>query len=368
MVIKGSADVFVATGSNSTAEIISQMLIPEFERLIICTSTEHVVKEFDASGACVLVLAYNEVVQSGEVYDLLCRHSKKINLLPHKALLLCNKHEAKVAYDYCRDGKFDNYVVFWPLSYDPFRLLMSIHQALVELDKIHHLREKDKVTREQRNHLVNLEALLARQLKESSNFTLQVNHAVDRVEGYINDTFMAKHGDGWRKSVVFDLEQLRGGIKSIRKATRDFDSFSHQSDRTSRRLNKKRGETKASILVVEDDAFQRNLLVALLRSDDYDVQFSASGEEAIGMLQHSTPDLILMDIMMPGINGIETTRLIKTSPLSKNIPIIITSGYNQRDVILECINLGACSFIIKPFNRQTIIKKVAAALESSSSV
>ncbi|WP_298715762.1 response regulator [uncultured Oceanisphaera sp.] len=370
--------IFIATNSHSTAEVVNKMLAVEFEHIVVSTSIDHVVGEFDRADANVILLAYKDVEQSENVYGELCLRSRHLHSKPYKCLLLCNKLEAKLAYELCRSRKFDNYIVFWPLSYDPFRLLMSVHQAITEINETYQLREKVTFSSEQDKALTDLEALFVRQVEGSHTFSVKVNNAVETVEknirrviGEVEHAKEAVSGfwsndeaeDHNRENTpVYSLDRIRQGVESIRSFANELDAFSSDNVRSSYQLSQASPKSRISVMVVEDDAFQRNLLLALLRSDDYDVDFAASGEEAINLLQRSTPDLILMDIMMPGISGIETTRFIKANSWTKNIPIIIISGKNERDVILECINLGASSFVLKPFNRQTIMKKVSAVL------
>ncbi len=370
--------VFIASNSHSTAEVVRQMLAVEFSQLVVSTAADRVVEEFDRSDASVILLAYSNIEQAEEVYGMLCLRSGTLHSKPYKCLLLCNKFEAKQAYELCRVRKFDNYIVFWPLSYDPFRLLMSVHQAITEINETYQLREKMQFSSGQDKALAEFEALFVRQVEGSQTFAVRVNDVVEHVEENIRlamgdfehkkepDTGSWFNNDaepGDRENTpVYRLDRIRKGMESIRSVASEFDRFSSDNARSSYQLSQRSPRSRHHILVVEDDAFQRNLLLALLRSDDYDVDFAVSGEEAINLLQRTTPDLILMDIMMPGISGIETTRFIKANSWTKNIPIIIISGKNKRDVILECINLGASSFVLKPFNRQTIMKKISAAL------
>jgi CheY-like chemotaxis protein len=118
--------------------------------------------------------------------------------------------------------------------------------------------------------------------------------------------------------------------------------------------------------VVDDDDFQRQVLSSILTSEHYSLGFATSGEGALEAIRHKRPDLILMDILMPGMDGIEATRQIKTDPVMAAVPIIIISGQNQRETVLECIAKGAADYIVKPYNKATLISKIQDAIKAGS--
>jgi len=113
------------------------------------------------------------------------------------------------------------------------------------------------------------------------------------------------------------------------------------------------------ILIVDDDAGIRELVDTTLRSDDYQMFQAESGERAIEIARAERPDLIIMDIMMPGkIDGLEATRILKDDPETKNCQIIMLTGRGQEADREKSIEAGADDYFTKPFSPLELIKKV----------
>lgn len=124
----------------------------------------------------------------------------------------------------------------------------------------------------------------------------------------------------------------------------------------------------ATILVVDDDEWSRTLLLTILTQENYETMFAADGSEALNLLhEHQRkPNLILMDMMMPHMNGIETTRRIKTIKRFSSIPIIMVTGNSNKIVVINCLTAGAADFVVKPFNRDTLLDKIRKFLKDST--
>lgn len=102
-----------------------------------------------------------------------------------------------------------------------------------------------------------------------------------------------------------------------------------------------------AILVVDDDRTMQTLISAFLTRHGYDVLTAADAIETLRVLSNHTPDLIILDIMMPGINGVELCRALRTRPDTTRTPIIIMSSLNDPFTRENCIHAGANTFINK---------------------
>jgi len=127
----------------------------------------------------------------------------------------------------------------------------------------------------------------------------------------------------------------------------------------------------ASILVVDDDEWSRDLLLTILTQENYEPILAAGGIEALNLLHllHQSkrdPILILMDMMMPDMSGIETTRRIKAIERFSAIPIIMVTGNSNKNVVINCLRAGAADFLVKPFNRDTLLDKIRKYLKDSA--
>ncbi|MNS68914.1 Chemotaxis protein CheY [compost metagenome] len=116
------------------------------------------------------------------------------------------------------------------------------------------------------------------------------------------------------------------------------------------------------VLVVDDDEFQHDLLRELLRDAGFRLVFASSGLEATAGLRQYRPDLVLMDIELPDISGIEVTRRLRRLPYMTDVPVIMITGNSERSVVIECLKAGATDFAVKPFDRTSLIAKINSSL------
>ena len=112
--------------------------------------------------------------------------------------------------------------------------------------------------------------------------------------------------------------------------------------------------SKQSILIVDDEPMNIKLLTATLCSD-YEIYFATSGKDAFETANAETPDLVLLDIVMPDMDGYEVCRRLKKNVNTENIPVIFVSGKNQDDDETKGLEIGAVDYIKKPFN-DTVVK------------
>ncbi len=114
----------------------------------------------------------------------------------------------------------------------------------------------------------------------------------------------------------------------------------------------------ASILIVDDEPHNRQLLEIMLRSEGFHLQTAVGGDEALAIVAQQPPDLILLDIMMPGMNGYEVAGHIKGQPATKNIPIIMVSALDDRKARILGLNAGAEDFLTRPVDRAELCVRV----------
>ena len=125
-------------------------------------------------------------------------------------------------------------------------------------------------------------------------------------------------------------------------------------------LLKKRSIT---ILIVEDNEELREILLAEFELDGLTVLTAANGSEAVTKTRQLKPDLILMDVRMPIMSGIEATRVIKTHEDTKHIPIIMLTVIDKRDDIVEALKTGAIDYITKPFFMPELKARIKSVLQ-----
>ena len=118
-----------------------------------------------------------------------------------------------------------------------------------------------------------------------------------------------------------------------------------------------------SVLLVEDDQFLRGLIVKKLEAEGLEVIQAIDGEEGLRLIRETKPALVLLDLILPGIDGFEVLKQVKSDPAIKDIPIIILSNLGQKDDIGRGLELGAKDYLIKAhFTPGEIVQKVKEIL------
>jgi signal transduction histidine kinase len=114
----------------------------------------------------------------------------------------------------------------------------------------------------------------------------------------------------------------------------------------------------STILIVDDDPTARETLVAMLDGENYDLRLAKDGIHALQLLEQFRPDLILLDVMMPGMDGFEVCRHIRSTPQLAEVPILILTALDDRDSLLKGIESGADDFLSKPADRRELTARV----------
>jgi CheY-like chemotaxis protein len=115
---------------------------------------------------------------------------------------------------------------------------------------------------------------------------------------------------------------------------------------------------KKKILAADDSLAVRTLIASILESR-YDVITAIDGEDAVQRAVEERPDIILMDIMMPNMDGIQATLQIKKNPVTKNIPVLMLTALSDSDSILTSYDYGADHYLVKPFDSEALLKAIA---------
>jgi DNA-binding response OmpR family regulator len=126
-------------------------------------------------------------------------------------------------------------------------------------------------------------------------------------------------------------------------------------------------EKKAKILVVEDERLIVSMLEDLLERNHYEVVFAVDGEEGLNKARSAQPDLIILDIMLPKLDGLRICRLLKFDLKYRHIPIVMLTaraGEADRELALQS---GANEYMVKPFSPQNLLAKISELLKTKGS-
>lgn len=164
----------------------------------------------------------------------------------------------------------------------------------------------------------------------------------------------------------FDPEEV---IHKVKKVLNVIEEQSKEGDEKSKKISSEVGSTSnpalprdpraKTILIVEDDQFLRSLCIRKLQKEKFNVLYAVDGEEGLRKIQEEKPDLVLLDILLPGLNGFDVVTAVKSNPELSQIPIILLSNLGDKSDVNKGLSLGAEDYMIKAhFTPGEIVDKV----------
>jgi CheY-like chemotaxis protein len=124
------------------------------------------------------------------------------------------------------------------------------------------------------------------------------------------------------------------------------------------------GSAKASILIADDDASNREVLCYYLRRKGYDIHAVADGEQALAAVAQRQFSLVLLDVVMPGIDGLEALRRIRLTHAARDLPVILFTGLDAPDALDTAGELGANAWLAKPYQLADLLAAVRGQIAS----
>lgn len=371
------------------ASIIAEQ-VEDYRTLPVNTDIDSKIREFKPS---VILLALSTVQKSIELYTEIITN-KSLNY-PHQSILLCKNRESGVAFRCCIKGLFDNYFVYQPL-YEKFRLKMMVHNGLLISQTT------EQYIGLQEEQLDNIEDDLAQLIDNGGECKRSLLDSIDRCKRNLNQSNEAiKENEIETKQnskQLLDkinkqhieplLAELECNIKNtldnmINQLITKQDGITEQKKQTSMK-NKvqapdptkvmealatstvpvpshsdgiEQAEIKR-ILVVEDNQLYRNMLVNILKQDKFTVDAADDGLHALKKIKQNNYSLVLMDLFMPNLDGINTTIQIKSATKGKNLPIIALTGNKNKELIKTWADQGLKGYILKPSTKREILEAV----------
>jgi CheY-like chemotaxis protein len=375
------AKVLVASDNTDDAAQLVKTLRLEMDHVRASVNQQTVVADFEGFKPDVLVLAFDSI-EKAQGYSLgLYRQSPIVSQLRHRTVLLCTKSEVRAAFDLCKQGVFDDYVLYWPMSQDGSRLMMSVWNAARETLGLasapsakelaahaKQLGDIDALLREQRaageghgaaaiTTLKHAEAAVGAALDElSRRLTSPGNGALLEVKDVAG---LLREFDRLKKDRVSPaFEATANGIEPVLGWLRQAHERIAPQMAGVRGFVEKVRQAWPAILVVEDDEFARKLIAKALAAQQYELVFANDSTAALALLRRTEPELILMDVNLPDMDGVALTRKLKAVPHLAHIPVLMLTGEAKRETLASSMNAGADGFIVKPFTREALVAKI----------
>lgn len=388
-----SADprILVATEVVVDAGLVKRLLSEEFENVTTSTDPDRSVHDFEHCRPDVLILAFNALEKAERYYLGLYRLSSQVHALPHRTLILCNKDDVRHVYTLCKKEYFDDYILFWPMTHDTPRLRMAVHHAMRQMAQSAPDRPDTREMASQARRIAELESLLEQQSRQGKRHIDGASRSLQQVGKEISealDGFSRRLTDGSRPDMVeikdrtaflrefeqLKTEEVERRIASAKAAVDPVrawmgalrDELGPTID-SARNLKRLADRVPPIVLVVEDDEMQHAIFEQLFRGTGFELLFATTGTEALSVLRRRTPDIVLMDVNLPDIDGIEATRRLKSVERFTSIPVIMITGRSGRDVVVDSMKAGASDFVVKPVQRETLLAKVRKFLQDDPS-
>ncbi|AQS39705.1 Response regulator receiver domain protein [Shewanella psychrophila] len=340
----------------------------------------------------VLLFALANVQRSIELY------TKLINDLhvdyPHYGILLCKNRESGVAFRCCIKGLFDNYFVYQPL-YEKFRLKMIVHNGLQISQSVEQYKgfneEQFEFIGEELTALIDAggeckQSLLdsiskckqqmkkaeASLIEENKRANISSKALIEKMNKTHIEPLLAELESNIKIGLDGMLQQLLAkqlGLKDLENRSLEMSSIkaldpqmilealSPEASLSEETIeitdNAKR------ILVVEDNQIYREMLVKVLTKEAYRVDEAADGLSALTKIRNNQYSLILMDLFMPNLDGINTTKQIKTINGGEEVPVIALTGNKNKELIKKWAEQGLQGYILKPSSKHEILDAVS---------
>jgi CheY-like chemotaxis protein len=388
----GSAHVLVAADEVTEARQLVAHLKKHFEHVESSTDTnaETAAADFEKHAPDVIVLAFKGLELAERYYLALHRFGQSIYQQPHRTVLLCRKDDTEGAFELCKKGYFDDYVLYWPNPQDGLRIVMSVWLASRELLGQRNSGITGRDLRTHVNHLQGLDRQLTHEFEEGERQAAAAHESLVDLEhdlstandelsshlvrGGANGAIEVKDSEALARDLAqFKQRQIERtrmagdrGVKPMGAWARDLKAKVEPALTGVRALATQVERIKPLLLVVDDDVAMRDILEPVLISLGYDVLLVGGGNQALRELTHMRPDAILMDIRLTDSDGVTLTRQLKASPHLAHIPIILMTGDSRREKLISSLEAGAADFIAKPFTIGVLRAKLEKVLRPSA--
>jgi len=305
--------ILIASDRLQDADMLATLLGEEFSKVHVSTDLKRRVDDFNLFKPGVLVLAFDMLEKAERYLRTLRQPSVMAHARPHRVLLLCTNADLREAYELCKKGQLDDFVLFWPKTDETRPLRMAVRRALHQV------------------------TALGEGTPQAADFAARARRLA-ALEPLLENWVAKANGDA-------------GAADALRSLSDEVRALRVLADRW-----------RPLVLVVDDDKFQHKLLDQVLGVAKVELSFVTSATEAIAGLHKRRPDLILMDVNLPDVDGVKATTLLKSAAQFAAIPVIMITGVGGKEMVVESLKAGAADFVVKPFDKDILLGKVRKAL------
>ncbi|QSX35649.1 response regulator [Shewanella sedimentimangrovi] len=328
-----------------------------------------------------LVYCFQEVSHAESLKNFLQsnEHFNTLRTVPHASMLLCEKNNRNDAFQLCCNETFDSYDTIRPV-YDNHKIILTLYKLIEIIELKAELKRFDQagldMQYEMQNTASQLQGLHESVKVASKQQSSLITNIMQDVDGILSSISESAFMKSFRK--VFHAlpdEEINKFIHELRKHSINpqlnrlkekseslFNELSTQLLAQKAALEKKDNLRKATVVVADDQDVVLKIIATILEQHGYKVEKASNGVEVLLKAKVLKPDLILLDIDMPILDGIETLKVCKKTPVLQDIPLIMLTSYADVEHFQNALLLGAEDYIIKPTNAETLLKKIRSVL------
>jgi CheY-like chemotaxis protein len=336
------------------AELVSVALRSEFPALLACLDPSAAVEDFERCLPDVLLLACRRLEDSQQRTTALYAQSEIARAHPHRTLVLCHADQTDQTYELCKRGDFDDYIKFWPHTFDVWQLPMSVLHALRQLRAAKVLTMAAGELMNHADRSAAAELLLAPGGSDAAGAVQVIQRKMWALLQPGDSAAAASWPVPSLKRAVDQVETLTAHSVEMRKQTETHLVFM----RTMRESKLARAPPPVTVLIVEDDEFQQKMLTRLLQQEQMLVESALSVQAATAAIGRHVPALILLDYELPDGDGISWLLEIRNNPLWAGVPVIMLTGNSDKQIVVTSMQAGVKDFIVKPVDPIKLRDKV----------
>jgi len=365
-----SITVVVFYESHEIREMMDDLLRRRTEKLFFSNlnkDQKEFIKFSHGDHRCFLfIYAFDDPKFAGDLHELISNHEVLSNIqkAPHLSVLFCNREHRERAYEECVEKQFFFYETIRPV-YDMNKVRLLLELASDSLKQQMKMKELEAELAEMRNDISEVSFQLD-DIEESINdekgiqggllddITANLNHWEEENSKAENSraTKAPESKDDSGNVLTADFNKFKSHNQGY------FSSLGDQVNRAKPKMNK----NEPLVIVADDQPMMLKIITTILKPKGFRVETAPNGEEAFNKARRTPPNAVLLDIDMPVMNGLQTLKAFKEQSSLKDIPIIMLTSNSDKSSFVECLELGAKDYIVKPTNADILLKKLLAVI------
>ncbi|MBQ4835252.1 response regulator [Pseudoalteromonas luteoviolacea] len=379
--------VLVLTHREDDVQGITELIAEQTEDFRCLVVRKTALDDIEQLAPKVILFALSDVKKSICLYNLLIKENRLVK--NHYSVLLCSNRESGLAFKCCLKNLFDSYFVYQPL-YEKFRLQLIVYEGLKQFTNTDsYIESLDKIVKDQNDELNSLielglsyKASVVEEISKSKEEVNSINQDIlsqmpDNIDkqllSEINNSHIQPLLNALETSLSTKLLDLVNGLKQSQDLNSLLMKQLQQPIHTKCEDNSVVSSSdnafletptnqQHSILLVEDNHIYREMISDVLSTVGYEIEQVDDGLAAIKKIKRTQYDLIVMDLFLPNLDGLNTTKHIRNVGKNIKTPVIALTGNKNKQLVKKWAEHGLDGYILKPSTKKEILAVVNKAI------